>query len=146
MKFQTTNNIIILLLSFFVAGCSVHRDRILISEIMIALPLNDSSYHYSDDSEININNQKYSLRYKAKYLKGEMIQFTKYATEGAIDYSMEELKNDTAIYRNLDIPMKQNWEIKANSILSSDKTKINLIKLNEFYYKEANGRRIFVIN
>lgn len=61
-----------------------------------------------------------------------------------ISYSIE-LKNDISIYQSIKIPLKQDWELKSNSIIDDGGKNISVIKLDDLHYKESEGSRIFVI-
>ena len=85
------------------------------------------------------------MRYKAKYLNGKIIEFKKYLPEGAVEYTLDDLKSDTAIYTNLGIPLKQNWKIIENSLVESEGGKqIKILKLDAHHFKEVDGDRIFI--
>ncbi|MBK8701523.1 MAG: hypothetical protein IPN29_19035 [Saprospiraceae bacterium] len=65
--------------------------------------------------------------------------------EGIIDYSLDDLKADTAILSSLDIPFSQNWVINSDLTLREGDYKKKLKKLDKNHFIEDIGRMIFLI-
>jgi hypothetical protein len=124
-------------------SCSVQNIKS-ISEILIAIPV-AKDFYYSDESEYLVNGQIYSLRYRAKYKKGQLIGLKRYLPDGIIEYTLEELKNDTAILTSIELPILQHWEICPDLNLKTETNSVKLTKLDDFHFKESNGRRIFIV-
>lgn len=125
-------------------SCSVQKNKS-ISGILVAIPV-AKGYYYSDESEYSVNGQIYSLRYRAEYEKGQLIGLKRYLPEGMIDYTLEELKSDTAILSSIELPILQKWEISPNLNLKTESKTVKLIKLDDTHFKESDGRRIFIVN
>jgi uncharacterized protein YjbK len=142
MSFQIIR-IIKLIIIFSILGCSSSKPRF-VSEVIVAIPVNEKFY-YSEESDYKIKNQKYSLRYRAEYENGNLFSLKRYMPEGIIDYSLNELKADTAIISSLDIPFSQNWVINSDLTLMIRKSKKKLKQLDKIHFVEDTGRMIFLI-
>ncbi len=133
----------ILLLQF--ADCQ-SNDTINLTEILIATPVRENFVFSEENSDFTINGKKYWTHYKVSYENGNLVSFKRYSPEGPIEYSIEELKSDTAIYYNLNIPLSHKWRIYNNELYdSTQRLDVNLIRLNKTHFKEQNGRRVFII-
>ena len=125
-------------------ACSQNSTKY-VRTILIAKSVNNSFVHSEENSDLNIKGQKYWVHYKADYDVGELISFARYYPEGPINYTIEELKSDTAIYKSLNIPLMQNWIINEESLTLIEEGKyIKITKLDDFHFKENKGYRIFV--
>ena len=128
-----------------IAGCQ-NKDTSCVAEILIATPVNISFVSSAENSDLNIGGKKYWVHYKVNYKNDTLIQFQRYLPEGPIEYSIEELKTDTAICKSLNIPFKHNWYIYNNELYENTrKSDVEIVKLDETHFIEQNGRRIFVI-
>lgn len=125
-------------------SCSVEKSKF-ISEILIAIPV-EKGFSYSDESEYIVNSQIFSLRYRAQYKNGQLIYLKRYLPDGVIDYTLEELKNDTGILQSIDLPLLQRWEVSPSLNLKIEDRTVKLIKLDGSHFREPNSRRIFIVN
>jgi len=117
-----------------------------VNEVLIGTKVQQGFVSYEDNEDVVINNQKYWIQYKVKYRNNILESFQRFYPEGPITYSIEELKNDTTIYKSVNIPINQNWTIKNNVLFENNfDTNINLVKLDKKHYKEKDGNRIFIV-
>ncbi|MBK7428916.1 MAG: hypothetical protein IPI60_18785 [Saprospiraceae bacterium] len=124
--------------------CPEKQDIKLVDEILIVTPVRWDIVPYEENEDVVFNGQKYMVRYKVSYQNGELISFRRFMPEGPLDYTLEELKADTAIYISLNIPIKQKWQILGDTLFdNANDIKIPLSKLNDNYYKDETDRRIF---
>ncbi len=116
----------------------------MVDEIMVVFPVSDRFVPYEENEDVVFNGQKYMVRYKISYQNGDLISFRRFMPEGPLDYALEELKADTAIYISLDIPIKQKWQILGDTLFdNANDIKIPLSKLDDNYYKDETDRRIY---
>ncbi len=145
MKIQIIKNISLYFLLIQVASCQ-NKDSKSVAEILIVTPVNTNFVSSEENSDLNIDGKRYWTHYKVKYRNDTLIEFKRYLPEGPIEYSIGELKADTAIYKSLNVPLKHSWRIYNNELYdNSDKSEIEIVKLDETHFIEPNGRRIFIV-
>lgn len=127
-------------------ACCQNQDDNKVQEILIASSVRNNFVSSDENSDFIIGDKKYWVHYKVSYKNDTLNQFKKYLPEGPIEYSIEELKSDTAIYKSLKIPLRQNLQIYGDALYErSKKLDLELIKLDEKHFMEKNGKRVFVI-
>ena len=145
MNIQIIKNISLFFLLIQVASCQ-NIDINPVVEILIVTPVNTDFVSSEENYDLNIGSKKYWTHYKINYRNDTLIEFKRYFPEGPIEYSIEELKTDTAIYKSLNVPFKHNWRIYNNELYENNsKSEIEIAKLDEKHFKEQKGRRVFVI-
>lgn len=116
----------------------------MVDEIMVVFPVSDRFVPYEENEDVVFKGQKYWVHYKISYQNGDLISFRRFMPEGPVDYTIEELKADIAIYISLDIPIKQNWQIREDTLFDNTKDlKIPLSKLGDNHYLDESGKRIY---
>jgi hypothetical protein len=125
--------------------CCKQKLKQSITQIYKVMPVSNTYISDPDNGDIVINGQKYLVRWKVKYHKGILTSCIKFLPEAPIEYTIEELKNDTALTAHIEIPLIQNWKLSPNLTLITESKEIRLAKLDNFHYKELDGNRIFVI-
>jgi hypothetical protein len=127
-------------------ACGQNSNSRYVEEILIATPVGMNFVSSDENSDLIISGKKYWIHCKVIYQNGNVVQFKRFLPEGPIDYTIEDLKADTAIYTNINVPLKHNWYINNNTLYDSTKNlSVRLIRLDETHFKEQNGRRMFVI-
>ncbi|MBK8724111.1 MAG: hypothetical protein IPL95_18245 [Saprospiraceae bacterium] len=145
MCFQIIRSISLFFFLIQVASCQ-KKDSKSVAEILIVTPVNTNFVSSDEHSDLNIDGKKYWTHYKIKYSNDTLIEFKKYLSEGPIEYSIVELKADTAIYKSLNVPLKHSWRIYNNELYDNNsKSEVEIVKLDEIHYKEYEGRRIFIV-
>jgi hypothetical protein len=118
-----------------------------VAEVLIVTTVNTNFVSSEENADLNIGGKKYWTHYKINYKNDTLIEFKRYLPEGPIEYSLEELKIDTAICKSLNVPFKHSWRIYNDELYENNsKSEIKIVKLDEKHFKEQKGRRVFVIN
>ena len=129
----------------FHLNCSLKSNK-KVNEVWISVKVHIESVGSPENEDVIFNNQRYWVLYKVKYKNDTLESFQRFYPEGPISYSIEELKNDTAIYTSRNIPFIQNWTIIDNHLFENNiNTNVELEKLDKKHYKEKDGDRIFVV-
>jgi len=105
-----------------VLACNTHKRKRNITSIFRGLEVT-AGYIHSPESELNIDDKKYSLRDRADFDKsGNIFKLTIYKSDGNLEYSRDELLKETLLLKNIGLAVTQNW------MYSSDK---GLVKENK---------------
>jgi hypothetical protein len=129
----------------FHLNCTFNSNK-KVNEVWISAKVKQGFVSNYDNEDVVINKQKYWVLYKVKYKNDTLESFQRFYPEGPISYSIDELKNDTAIYTSRNIPFIQNWAIIDNHLFENNiNTNIELEELDKKHYKEKEGQRIFVV-
>jgi hypothetical protein len=123
MNFQQLKNISLFLtfIAITATNCGTKNSAPRVIEILVAFEVSNSKYEYSDESNLNLMGKLFSLRYRAIYNNhGIIIKLSKYTTEGIVVYSNDQLKKDTLILNEIDIPFSQTFVYENGKICSNN--------------------------
>lgn len=112
---------LILIFLFFSTSCNSQDLAFKINEIWIVQEIKSTQYDYSQGSQFKIENQSFSIRYKAIFEKSGMIkELLKYLPEGLIIYKKSDLIEDKQVFNMIRIPINLLWSIKNGKIFEGN--------------------------
>lgn len=142
MKFQKLK--IINILIFLVLSCK--SNTVNVKDIIIAIEIKDNLQGYvgTTESPLKIGDRIFDIRYKAHYENGELHLLTKYMSEGTVEYSQTDLKADSLILKNIEIPNNQKYYLTDESLLKMNNSEKRLIKLDSTHFIEKKGENVII--
>lgn len=134
-----------LLFTFFfinLLGCEV-QNSFRVKELCTAIEV-DSNFVHSESSLFEMGSQIFSFRQKAIYdLTGMIEMLIVYKSDGIIEYSQNEIKEDMRIIENADLPGNQSWIYNNGNIIKGDSIQIRVESLDEkTFVSKENGKII----
>ncbi|PLK42060.1 hypothetical protein [Emticicia sp. TH156] len=144
MKFQGLT--IISILIFCVLSCNSNADKANVNDIIIAIEIkgNISNYVGSTEPPLKIGDRFFEIRYKAHYEKGDIYSLTKYMSEGTVEYSQSDLKADSLILKDIEIPNNQKYRLTEESLLKKNNSEKRLIKLDKTHFMEERDKNVVI--
>ena len=125
----------ILLFVCILLSCNVQKNIQIKRIIKGVIVENFNNYIFSDDpnSVYIVGKDTVSVRYISEYDNiGELVKFSIHLPEGPLDYSIEELIADTALFKYTGGKSVKDWKFIDNNIINNkDILKVETIK-NEF--------------
>lgn len=145
MKSQKLMNINILLI-FFVLSCKSNTDKANVKDIIIAIEIkgNMQGFVGSTKTPLKVGDRLFEIRYKAHYEKGDIYSLTKYMSEGTVEYSQSDLKADSLILKNIEIPYNQKYYLSDENLLKINNSEKRFIKLDSTHFIEKKDKNMII--
>lgn len=127
---------------FFINFCSNANKITIIKNYTLSRYIEREHYN---NHNISINGVVYGMIDSSIYINSFLLSFFDSKSEGLLEYSVQEIKNDTALLKVLDIQLKSNICIKNDTIFYKNKYYV-LRKLNNKYKYFTIRNVVYVIS
>jgi hypothetical protein len=99
-----------------------------------------TGYHYSSEAELKLKNSIFSLRYKAEYdHEGNVVMLTIYRPEGILEYQKQDLLQDPALLKSINLPFTQHLKYLSNQGLFNNSELVPASMLNDSVLISTQG-------
>lgn len=139
--------IILLLLGAFYSCKQDSSTSLNVKTILRGVKINTISYQYSncEESVCISNSDTISLRNKAEYnTQGMLTIFTIFKSEGALQYSRDDVLNDTALLCNTHIELENKWRFICDTVITNEKDTLIVKAVAENAVKSRINNQVII--
>ncbi len=117
--------------------------KIEVISIAKGISVEAKNFYFSEDADIQIKDEKYSLRSKVEYDKtGVISRLLVYHPEGQLEYTKDDLIKDKNVLKNYGYKFNIELTYCDGTLRDIDDNIIAIDKLNEKILRSKNGNKV----
>ena len=117
---KTINGLLFIAMILLQLSCKSSRTSIEVISISKGIETSDQNYNFSENADIEIENSYYSLRSKAEYSNGKVVNLIIYHPEGELNYGVKELTDDPKLLPNYGYSFNCTVEREGDKLIDSN--------------------------